>query len=427
MPIPYRNPFFFARALFGFVVFFNISSSWQLPAQETLPSIDGSFLLPDAGSKKGSPFGDDESVNLSRELRSTDLAAKNSGALNSLFSHQWVHTNSSGGLEGSVVTLVGEDTLSVSGLNVILAQRGQVVSKVESNSNGGFVFENVQPGYYSIIAEADNSFATFGLAVMSNESGGHLPSAVEIRVIRPKGESIRRIMNVDMIPAKMSYTGVRVVRDPILAKRAFSKSHRVLSTKDGKVVGHLSQLGIAPELEVMSQMKAMLLKDGVEIARANVAANGAFEFQNVEPGCYGFAAAGNKGIAAVAFCVIKPDSLTRLKSKEGASFVSANQDTAVSQLNVELADNSDVMSIRDQTTTENKEEVAAVEQPPAQPMPIGGSNMFGAGQIIPGGSGGSGIGGVLKDLLGLGAIAGIAYVVGKEIDKDNKVVSPVTR
>ncbi len=403
---------------------------FEVSAQEPLPSLDGPFTIPD--SKNNLPlFGDEKAFNNdSTNLPKEDLPGKNTGSLNNLFSHQWVHTTAEQQLKGTVVTLVGQDTLNVSSIKVMLAKQGRIVATTQSDTDGEFVFESVFPGYYSIIAAAENSFATYGLAVMSDESGSHLPGSVELRVIRPKSDDIRRILNTDTIPTRDIGNDERAVRDPISAKRVFAKSHRVMSTKDGKVIGHLSRLGMDPELVDMSQMKAMLLKDGQVIARSDVTKEGAFEFEGVEPGCYGFAAAGNKGVAAVAFCVVKPDSYTQRKTTDGKFFVAAAVDAiAASELNVELADTADVMSYQETADAKNPdaEEIAAEEELPiAQPMmPYGGSNMFGAGQIIPGpGGGGAGIG---QDLLGLAGLAGVAYVIAKEYDDDDTVVSPIVR
>ncbi len=394
-------------------------------AQETLPSLDGLFPVPEATNSQ-SPFEDEKTLDNQLVPKLDLLPKKNTGSLNNLFSHQWVRTSADDSLRGTVVTLVGQDTLSVSGAKVSLAQRGRVVATVQSNADGEYVFDNIPPGYYSIIADADNSFATYGLAVMNNESGSHLPESVELRVIRPKSEEIRRLLITDTIPTQISDTDQQFVRDPISSKRVFSKSHRVLSTKDGRVVGHLSRLGIAPEVVDMSQMKAILLKDGNTIFQSDVTKEGRFEFENVAPGCYGFAAVGNKGVAAVAFCVVRPDALTQRKTSDGKLFVVAVQDDAVSELNVELADTADVMSTRETTNNENtvNEEVAEEEATIPQPMmPFGGSNMFGAGQIIPGGSK---YGNIMEGVVGIGGLAAIAYAIAKNDDDDEAtVVSPI--
>jgi hypothetical protein len=408
--------------------------------QEALPSLDGPFFVPESPDKalnqtdRSSPFSDEkifdsESKNLPRvETPNKDpmtASSTKSGSLNNLFSHQWVHTTADQRLKGSVVTLVGQDTLSVSGVRVSLTQNGKVVSTVQSDVDGAFVFEGVLPGYYSIVAAADNSFAAYGLAVMSDDSGSHLPGFVELRVIRPSSQDVRRILNVETTPVQELTNDSESVRDPIAAKRVFAKSHRVMSTKDGKIVGRLSRMGMDPQLVDMSQMKAMLLKDGQVISRSDVSTDGAFEFEGVEAGCYGFAAAGNKGVAAFAFCVVKPDSYTQQMSNDGKRYIAALQDAnAATELNVELANTGDVMSIQETLSDEEPEmeDVAAEELPPAQPMmPYGGSNMFGAGQVIPGASGGSGFGG-LAELIGVGAIAWAIYESNKD---DDTIVSPI--
>jgi hypothetical protein len=375
-------------------------------AQDLFPQVSPPLVVPDAAPERTSPF---------------------TGALNNLFSNQWVQTNGDGALRGSVVTLAGEDTLSVSGTTVVLAQRGRIIASTSSNQDGEFFFGNVPPGFYSIVAEADNSFATFALAVLSKDMGAHLPNSVELRVIRPKGDSIRRIFGVEVMP-KVSTTDNGDMSDPISTKRTYAKSHRILSSEDGKVVGRLSTMGMAPEIVDMSQMKAILLKDGSEIARSDVSVDGYYRFDNVQPGCYGLAAAGNRGVAAVAFCVLKPESMAMKRTSDGKFFVAAAgalQDTASPSLNVELADGADVMVVEDEVTPPEDE---LVEEEPFMPFPPMGGQA-GAGQII-GGGGSGGIGAGLGELAGLGALGAIAAILADELgdddDVNNNVVSPVS-
>jgi Carboxypeptidase regulatory-like domain len=411
---------FFAGAFCLAVVGISTSSY----AQELFPQVNPPLLVPESNEPKSTPFSDEAEA---LQPPKSNMLGTSAGSLNNLFLHQWVHTNGTGALKGSVVTLSGDDTLSVSGTRVTLAQRGRTVATTSSNQDGEFSFANVPPGYYSVVAEADNSFAAFGLAVLSQENGSHLPGSVEIRVIRPKGESLRRIIGTELPPTAVSGTIDGMVRDPIVQKRIFAKSHRILSGDDGKIVGRLSTMGMAPELVDMSQMKTMLLRDGNEIDRSDVSADGSFTFKNVEPGCYGLVAAGNRGVAAFAFCVLKPasDATAIRKSSDGKVFVMASgalQDTASSSLNVELADGSDVMSVQDTTST--KDEVVEDEAPFVAPPIVG--NGPGAGQVIGGGGGsGGGLGG-FGDLTGLAALAGIAAVIADSSDDNNTIVSPVT-
>ncbi len=355
-------------------------------APDLFPEANSPLVVPGAEPKRTSPFLE-EAETLSPPKGS--MAVSNAGALNNLFSNQWVQTNGTGALKGTVVTPSGEDTLSVSGSRVILSQRGRLVASTISNSDGEFYIGNVAPGFYSIVAEADNSFAAFGLAVLGSDSGAHLPSSLELRVIRPKGESIKRIFGVDLSPMMVSGTISGAFRDPLAAKRVYAKSHRILSSEDGKITGRLSKMGMESDLVDMSQMKAMILKDGNEIGRTDVARDGAFTFNNIAPGCYGLVAAGNQGVAAVAFCVIKPDSVASKRSRDGKFFVATAvgslQDSASPSLNVMLADGADVMAVQNAPGEEIVEE-EIVEGAPFALAPMGGQ--AGAGQVIGGGGGG---------------------------------------
>jgi hypothetical protein len=413
-----RLTFYFLLAILG--------SSVRLSVQAQIPDLfpESPRLAPDEKApSRESPFLEDiEPLN---PLQANDVMTSGS-ALNHLFSHQWVQTNGTGSLKGSVVTLAGQDTLSVSGMRVTLSQRGRVVATTTSNQNGDFLLPNVAPGCYSIIAEADNSFATFGLAVLSKESGAHLPDWVELRVIRPKGEAIRRILGVDLSPTQASGTWDGYIRDPLTKTRTYAKSHRILSTEDGRVKGRLSVMGMTQSNIDMSQMKAMLLKDGNERSRVEVARDGSFQFNGVEPGCYGLLAVGNRGVAAVAFCVIKPSSVASNRTADGKFLVSMAvdtlQDTASDSLNVELADGNDVMMTQQETT----EEEAADKEAGFVPPPI--ARQLGGGQII-GGGGGGGFGGLLGGLAELGALGAVAAILANEFDNNNNnnVNSPITQ
>ncbi len=186
------------------------------------------------------------------------------------------------------------------------------------------------------------------------------------------------------------------------------------------------------DLVDMSQMKAMILKDGNEIGRTDVARDGAFTFNNIAPGCYGLVAAGNQGVAAVAFCVIKPDSVASKRSRDGKFFVATAvgslQDSASPSLNVMLADGADVMAVQNAPGEEIVEE-EIVEGAPFALAPMGGQ--AGAGQVI--GGGGGGIGSGLGDLVPLAGLGIIGALLASELDDDNAtnnnapvVSSPVT-
>jgi hypothetical protein len=389
-------------------------------AQELNPAL----VVPSANAIEPSLFGGEGEA----LLAPIELPAKDSGMLNNLFSHQWVQMGEGGTIRGRVVTLVGEDTLSVSGTTVSLIQRGRVIATSASRGDGSFSLDGIQTGYYSIVAEADNSFAAFGLVVLDPEAGAHLPGSVDIRVVRPRGESLRRILSVDMPPTPLSASLGGIVRDPLVGQRVFAKSHRIFADATGKVVGHLSPLGTSVEAADMSQMSAMLLQEGIEISRSRVSVDGSFTFEKVLPGCYGFVAAGNRGMAAVAFCVVSEEALASRQPVPTRSWRSVSmQELASPALNVELADGADVLAIQESLTPEEEAVEEEIEEALWMQPPMGG-NMFGAGGIIGGGGGGTLGGEWLGDLLGLGALGAMAAVIAdSDDDNQSNVVSPITQ
>ena len=351
--------------------------------------------------------------------------------LNSLFSHQWVRTDEQGALRGSVVSLIGQDTLSVSGARVTMAQQGQSTMTVDTNVDGNFSFMNVPAGVYSLIVEADNSFATFGVAVVANALGKHLPNDIEVRVVRPKSLSLAEIIQREIVPSSSETRTDLVLRDPIATKRVFASSHTIASSKDGTVQGQLSKIAVAPGTINLSGMRAFLLKEGKTIESVPVSVDGNFTFNGVQPGCYGFLAAGSQGIAAVSFCVVNDSTVAKSVNADGSRFVAFAQDSPASGLNVELADGADFMGSGPSTSVE--------EVIPGDEVIVGGPPMMAGGGGFPGGGGGGvfggggggglgGFGGPLAGLIGAGLIA---YGISESNNDNNTnnnapvIVSPI--
>jgi len=359
------------------------------------------------------------------ETRAVTQRLPSPSYLNSLFSHQWVRTDEQGSLRGSVVSLIGQDTLSVSGARVTMAQQGKSAMTVDTNVDGNFNFSNVPAGVYSLIVEADNSFATFGVAVVANDLGKHLPNDIEVRVVRPKSLSLTEIIQREMVPSPSETRTDLVLRDPIATKRVFASSHTIASSKDGTVQGQLSKIAVAPGTINLSGMRAFLLKEGKTIESVPVSTDGSFTFNAVQPGCYGFLAAGSQGIAAVSFCVVNDSTVAKSLNADGSRFVTFVQDSPASGLNVELADGADFMGSGTSTAVE--------EVIPGDEVIVGGQPMMAAGGGFPGGGGGGvyggggggglgGFGGPIAGLLGAGLIA---YGLSESNNNDNNNNAPV--
>jgi hypothetical protein len=352
--------------------------------------------------------------------------------LNSLFSHQWVRTDDQGAIRGSVVSLVGQDSLSVSGARVTMAQQGKSAMTVDTNVDGNFSFAKVPAGVYSLIVEADNSFATFGVAVVANDLGQHLPNDIEVRVVRPKSLSLAEIIQREMVPSPSETRTDLILRDPIAGKRVFASSHRVAAGKDGTVQGQLSKIAVAPGTINLAGMRAFLLKEGKTIESVPVSNDGSFSFSGVQPGCYGFLAAGRQGIAAVSFCVVNDSTVAKSVNEDGSRFVAFAQDSPASGLNVELADGADFMGSAPPSSVEEVipgDEVTADGQPMMAAgggFPGGGFPGSGGGGVYGGGGGGGGYGGLIGGLAAAGLIAWGISESGSDTNNNAPViVSPI--
>jgi hypothetical protein len=349
--------------------------------------------------------------------------------LNSLFSHQWVRTDEQGALRGSVVSLIGQDSLTVSGARVTMAQQGKSAMTVDTNVDGNFSFANVPAGVYSLIVEADNSFATFGVAVVANDLGQHLPNDIEVRVVRPKSLSLAEIIQREMVPSPSETRTDLILRDPIASKRVFASSHRIATGKDGTVKGQLSKIAVAPGTISLEGMRAFLLKEGKTLESVPVANDGSFTFTGVQPGCYGFLAAGRQGIAAVSFCVVNDSTVAKSVNADGSRFVAFAQDSPGSGLNVELADGADFMGSAPPSSVE---EVVPGEEVivDGQPMMAAGGGFpgGGGGGVYGGGGGGGGYGGLIGGLAAAGLIAWGISESGSDNNTNNNapvIVSPI--
>ena len=125
---------------------------------------------------------------------SKTLAARTSAyATNDLFVNQWIHVNADGTIRGSVVALMGQDSLTLSKVRVSLSQNGTVVAFDDTDIDGEFLIEKMSPGLYSLTAEGAGSLALFSLVVLDEIAGKHLPNTVDIRMM-PSSNRVSEII-----------------------------------------------------------------------------------------------------------------------------------------------------------------------------------------------------------------------------------------
>lgn len=327
--------------------------------------------------------------------------------LNELFSTQWVRLDAANSLSGNLVTIAENEKVALAGLPVYLVQKGEVAFRTHADEQGSFVFSNVLPGSYSIVSRTNESIAAFSLQVL-DASNTHLPTSLEVRVVRPAGEQVKEILRSNVLP---SYPGINeetpeITSDPLGDSRSFSKSYTIKTDRNGSLVGQLGFVAVAGDL---SDMNVYVLNNGMEIARAPVSRDGKFQVAGLIPGVYGFVAAGSSGFAATSFHLVNAESATI--GSDGTRLISIHGD-ACGQMNVEVVPCCEivccepvveVVEILQEPIVEVCGEIVADECGVAPSCGCGGGWGGGGGF---GGGGGGGIGG--GGLGGIGAIAGIA-------------------
>jgi len=308
--------------------------------------------------------------------------------MNDLYLSQWVQAEA-GSVNGSVVALLGQDSMTLSKIRVALSQNGKVVASSDTNLDGEFSIANVVPGVYTLTAQGNGSFAMFSLVVMEKTSDSRLASSVDVQVVGTSGR-VAEILRGQSLPKAMrgvATAPVAPTADPLGAGRRFAQSNQVLLDAQGVLTGRLGKASASVD---MSNMSVFILKDGQEVSRVRVAADGSFAIGGLAPDCYGLVATGEQGSAVVGFCAVGAKGVVSLK-KDGKVFV-ANGMQGASGMNIEIGDNA-----------------VADDLPMFQESFVETDSDFGMGPGFGGGGfgGGSGGGGGRGRGLGAGGLAAI--------------------
>jgi len=332
-------------------------------------------------------------------------------ALSESYVTQWVHADESKNVHGSVVSLVGMDAVPMPRARVSLIQAGQVVVTDDTDVDGEFLLEGVNPGIYTFVAETNGGIAIYSLTVLDSVAGKHLPNFMEARLMSTNGGRVFEVLQGQSLPSAASYSAP--TQDPLKSVRKPSGTHQIALDASGSIRGKLGK----PMTNIdMSGMTAFVFKDGVEIGRTRVSSDGSFAIRDLQPGSYGLVAAGSQGVSATGFCAIAPG--LAMVNKDGERFV--NRATAASSLNLELGDASG-----------SNPPVPPTEPVPAEEVffagpPMGSPGMGGGGSFGGGGSGGGGGFGGLGAIAGIGGlVAGVAALADSN-NNDAPITSPVT-
>lgn len=324
--------------------------------------------------------------------------------VNGLFAQQWVTPNAAGEIKGSVVGLSVGDKTPVNGLPVVLVRDGVVEAKTLTNAQGGFTLPSVKPGSYSILVRDANTIGAFSLQVVAGKDARSLGSEVEVRVIKPAAK-VNEILETQSLPSyamRASNAVPSVGTDPLGQMRTFAKSQAVAMDASGNLTG---RIGTATRDNDMSDMTVIVMKDGVEVAKAGVARDGSYSVAGLNPGVYGFVAVGGSGFAAMSFELVKNNVETL--PAQGKKLISSYLLPSPS-MNVEVAP-VEMMAPQTEEVVEYVDGGEVIVDNPAGVSGFGGGGGYGGGS---GGGMGGGGGGGMGGWAGLAGIAGLATVAG---------------
>ena len=358
---------------------------------------------------------------LSADEGQPSIKSTSGSFLNQLFNKQWVCLDKNNSISGSLVHLADNDKAPLAGLPVALVRDGEVAYSAIADRTGSFKFERVETGSYSLVTRTNESIAAFSLHVLDAKNT-HLSSSVEVRVVRPAGGKVKEILRSQTLPTySVRVDKQEVSKDPLGGSRTFSKSQFIKLDSDGKLSG---QLGSVLATTDLSEMVVYVLKNGEEKARANVDSEGKFSFDGLQPGVYGFVAAGTSGFAATSFQLI--GNSNALVGADGSRFVSTLD--ACGQMNVEVVPCCEVVVCEQPVRTVVESVVQAPIDSCAVPVDeCGAAPSCGCGGGF-GGGGGGGFGGG-RGLAGIAGIAGLATVAGILAARNNNnnaaIVSPI--
>ncbi len=269
------------------------------------------------------------------------------GLENTLRAH-YIRLNEDNRLSGEISAIQNEtgEVVGIESLEVSLVQASEVISRTTTDDTGFFVTDEVEPGTYTLCVSGDDGFLAYGIQVIERDDveadslpvplpGGDDEGASVTRrrlqlasfsganaiqedgevkitaaVIPPEFTALRRIMQ-DYVPADVGVgMGTSVGSQINVKDSVVAGGFQITLSADGTLTGRVAPLTSEDEEPIrLQEMNAFLLLDDEIYARASVDEDGNFEFNDVEPNIYGFAAAGKDGFAALSFQAVAAEDL----------------------------------------------------------------------------------------------------------------------
>ncbi len=340
-----------------------------------------------------------------------------------------------GGISGQVITQGSDDLVyGSSNTEVALYFNGQSITSTMTSNDGTFRFNGISPGPYTFMSRTDESIALFGVYVVQAETVPAEKVQMSVWGTSNNTQGVRDIVFQDM--QKVNYMMVPTMEQYIVMNQP-SMGHL---NSDGIFSGRLLPLmwNQSNSGFDMTGNNVYLLNASGVVASSSVDADGFYQFQNVQPGIYDFAARGPHGAAAITLQVFGADETAANSSDVDFSLASTRRETQEPEV-FETILTEPTLPTPIQNQNRNQVEVVntpqqqpqtIVEEAPAGFVPSGGGFApdlgFSQGGFGGGGSGGlgGGLGGLpIGQLVGAGLSAFVVSEVFDEIGDDDDNVA----
>ncbi len=344
---------------------------------------------------------------------------------NSMIGTQWVQADATGMIAGTIAT--GVDPVNG---QVSLARTGSKTIVAQVDSTGHFSLPAPEPGVYTLMYQAESSFAAFALQIVGADSGNSVQNSIVV--------SAASLSPLRALSTIARYQPIRVTGQAELGKVADlalpsgnvkTGRYQVVQSDLGGLNGRLLRAGASKgSLWPAVNANVMIIQGDEIVAQAVTTEEGTFEIKTLPVGTYNLIASGDSGFAVVGFELIGDEPVAR--GKAGASdiqFVSTTVQPPASGFEAMMAPPStDVMGFAGPPATSDEDQGAPVAFDPMGGPGAGAGGGFGGGGggFGGGGAGGGGIGG--GGGLGLAAAGGIIAAIIASDNNDDLVPTPAS-
>ena len=353
-------------------------------------------------------------------------AGNGADALGTQLRSHTVSLNRDGSLAGRISTIdpVSGNSIPVQNMMVHFVRNNQIVERVRPQANGEFVARGLKPGVYAIIGAGPGGFLAISIHVAAPTAGDATQAnviamdmqAVPLGDMRAITELIKtRVPTnsnaIDLIKPSTNGTPGNGEMEQIAAPDRVAETtirrHQVVLQSNGDLIGRMRRLHSQSGRPLrVHGMSIFLIQDNRIVASERIDRSGTFQLQNIKPGVYSLATAGEDEFAAFSMEAVAPSVKAAYKPVAGLMFVSMPQPAGDLQIDGATVGQENVNAFNSIMSQQMPMGVNVNAPPtsvtsPYTPPPSGGGSV--GGGSVGGGSGFVAFGASLATALGVAA------------------------